>query len=81
MCGKWKKSCWFLLSWKKWVVSHTWGHTNPRCKVARATHFLWWCLVFVGPHYGTGLKCLEFLGGYYGLGNLWTPAYVNNQDN
>jgi hypothetical protein len=26
------------------------------------------------------LKCLEFLGGCYILGNLWTPACVNNQD-
>lgn len=26
------------------------------------------------------LKCLEFLGGCYILGNLWTPAYVSNQD-
>jgi len=31
------------------------GYTNPGCQVTEAIAFVWWCLKFVCPQYGTHL--------------------------
>ena len=38
--------------------------TNPACQVAMVTNFVYWCLIFVDPAYGTYFMSLVWHLGF-----------------